>query len=60
MSAEHLLMLLEDAFDRDGTGALGAAVEQQLVAHFIDRLPDYHLKAKILRENPATFRGAMM
>ena len=30
------------------------------MAYFIDGLWDYHLKAKILRENPATFRAAVM
>ena len=29
------------------------------MAYFIDGLSDYHLKAKILRENPATFRAAV-
>ena len=38
---------------------LGPGAEQQLVAYFIDGLLDYHLKAKILRENPATFRAAV-
>ena len=57
--AERLLTLSEDAFDRDGAGALGQGAEQQLVAYFIDGLWDYHLKAKILRENPATFRAAV-
>ena len=33
--------------------------EQQLVAYFIDGLLDYHLKAKILRENPATFKATV-
>ena len=59
MFAERLLTLSEDAFDRDGAGALGQGAEQQLVAYFIDGLWDYHLKAKILRENPATFRAAV-
>ena len=57
--AERLLTPSEDAFDRDGAGALGQGAEQQLVAYFIDGLSDYHLKAKILRENPATFRAAV-
>ena len=57
--AERLLTLSEDAFDRGGAGALGTGNEQQLVAYFIDGLSDYHLKAKILRENPATFRAAV-
>ena len=57
--AERLLTLSGDAFDRDGAGALEMGAEQQLVAYFIDVLSDYHLKAKILRENPATFRAAV-
>ena len=57
--AERLLTLLEDAFDRDDAGALEQGAEQQLVAYFIDGLWDYHLNAKILRENPATFRAAV-
>ena len=57
--AERLLTPSEDAFDRDGAGALGQGAEQQLVAYFTDGLSDYHLKAKILRENPATFRAAV-
>jgi len=57
--AERLLPLSEDAFVRDGAGALGMGAEQQLVAYFIDGLLDYHLKAKILRENPATFRATV-
>ena len=56
LSAERLLTLSEDVFDRDGAGVLGQGAEQQLVAYFIDGLWDYHLKAKILRQNPATFR----
>ena len=47
--AERLLTLSADAFDRDGTVALGATAEQKLVAYFIDGLSDYYLKAKILR-----------
>ena len=58
--AERLLTLSEDAFDRDGAGTLGMGAEQQLVAYFIDGLSDYHLKAKILLENAATFRSAVM
>ena len=57
--AERLLTLSEDTFDRDGAGVLGQGAEQQLVAYFIDGLWDYHLKAKILRENPAKFRAAV-
>ena len=57
--AERLFTLSEDAFERDGVGVLGPGAEQQLVAYFIDGLLDYHLKAKILRENPATFRAAV-
>ena len=57
--AVRLLTLSEDAFDRDGAGVLGQGAEQQLVAYFIDGLWDYHLKAKILREKPATFRAAV-
>ena len=57
--AERLLTLSEDAFDRDGAGTLGMGAEQQLVAYFIDGLSDYHLKAKILLENAATFRAAV-
>ena len=58
--AERQLALSEDAFGRDGAGPLGAAAKQQLVAYFIDGLSEYYLKAKILRENPATFRGAVL
>ena len=57
--AERLLTLSEDVFERDGVGALGPGTKQQLVAYFIDWLLDYHLKVKILRENPATFRTAV-
>ena len=58
--AERLLTLSEDSFGRDGAGALEATAEQQLVAYFNDGLSDYYLKAKILRENPATFMGAVL
>ena len=58
--AERLLTRSEDAFDRDGAGALEATAEQHLVVCFIDGLSDYHLKAKILWENLAIFRGAVL
>ena len=55
--AERLLTLATDAYEGQD-GGLGAA-DMQLVGFFVDGLAHDFLKMKVMRENPATFQGAV-
>ena len=55
---ERMLALAQEAFS--GPDLRQAAIQRQLVATFIDGLHNDSLKMKLLREDPASFEGALL